>query len=290
MMASIGTALILLSISTLANGTWKYGDSDLDHAVYGPDAWGNVASACLQADQSPIDIVTKELESDSSLGELDITCDNDKGLFNGILLNNGYEPVLTADNARGTCNLTGIPLDNKNFELHDLNIHFGCDTDRGSEHTVDGKPFPAELQLMFYNTEYGSYENAAQRQDGLAAISVLLKVGKSKNTALDSIVDQVDDVAVEGSSIPVYAPADNLTLADLVPDLAEEHAPFYTYKGSLTTPPCYETVQWIVMKNQVTVTQDQLLAFTKLTSKKGSECDNFRPTTPLNGRKVEANF
>lgn len=29
---------------------------------------------------------------------------------------------------------------------------------------------------MFYNTEYGSYENAAQRQDGLAAISVLLKV------------------------------------------------------------------------------------------------------------------
>lgn len=234
--------------------------------------------------------MTKEVESDSSLGELDITCDNDKGLFNGILLNNGYEPVLTADNERGTCNLTGIALDNKNFELHDLNVHFGCDTDRGSEHTVDGKPFPAELQLMFYNTEYGSYENAAPKQDGLASISVLLKVGKSKNEALDSIVDQMDDVAVEGSSIPVYTPADNLTLADLVPDLAEEHAPFYTYKGSQTTPPCYETVQWIVMKNQVTVTEDQLLAFTKLTSAKGSECDNFRPTTPLNGRKVEANF
>ena len=34
----------------------------------------------------------------------------------------------------------------------------------------------------------------------------------------------------------------------------------------------------------------QLLGFKKLTSKKGSECDNFRPTNPLNGRKVEANF
>lgn len=32
-----------------------------------------------------------------------------------------------------------------------------------------------QLQVMFYNTEYGSYENAAQKQDGLAAISVLLK-------------------------------------------------------------------------------------------------------------------
>lgn len=64
---------------------------------------------------------------------------------------------------------------------------------------------------------------------------------------------------IAGSSIPVYTPADNLTLAYLVPDLAEEHAPFYTYKGSQTTPPCYETVQWIVMKNQVTVTKDQVM-------------------------------
>lgn len=56
--------------------------------------------------------------------------------------------MLTADNARGTCNLTGIPLEDKNFELHDLNIHFGCDTDRGSEHTVDGKPFPAEVRVI----------------------------------------------------------------------------------------------------------------------------------------------
>ena len=114
--------------------------------VYGPRAWANVASACRESDQSPIDIDTKNVEADASLGELDITCDNDKGLFNGILLNNGYEPVLTADNARGVCNMTAIPLNSKNFELHDLNIHFGCDTDRGSEHTVDGKPFPAEVR------------------------------------------------------------------------------------------------------------------------------------------------
>jgi len=287
----VRAALILvISSSAFARSTWKYGDSDRAHGIYGPHGWDNVASACRQSDQSPVNIVTKDVEPDSSLGELDITCDNDKGLFNGILLNNGHEPVLTADNTRGTCNLTAVSLNNKNYELHDMNIHFGCDSSRGSEHTVDGKSFPAELQLMFFNTEYGSYENAAPLQDGLAAISMLLKIGKSTNKALDSIVDQMDDVAVEGSSIPVYAPADNVTLADLVPDLAKDHAPFYTYRGSLTTPPCYQSVRWFVMKNPAMVIKKQLLAFKKLTSKQGSECDNFRPTTPLNGRKVEANF
>ncbi|XP_068683578.1 carbonic anhydrase-like [Montipora foliosa] len=281
---------IVLVITTFAKTTWKYGDSDRDDGIYGPRAWGNVASSCGQSDQSPIDIVTEEVEADSSLGELDISCDNDKGLFNGILLNNGREPVLTADDERGTCNLTGAVLKNKNFQLHDLNIHFGCDTDKGSEHTIDGKAFPAELQVMFYNTDYGSYEIAAPLQDGLAGISVLLKIGHSKNIALDSIVDQMDDVAIEGSSIPIYTPADNLTLADLIPELAKEHAPYYTYRGSLTVPPCYQSVRWVVMKDPVTLTEKQLLAFKKLTSKKGSVCDNFRPTTPLNGRKVEANF
>lgn len=116
------------------------------HTAYDPEAWGNVANACRQSNQSPIDIVTKNVEADASLGELDIKCDNDKGLFNGILLNDGHEPVLTVDKTRGICNLTAIPsLNNKVFQLHDLIIHFGCKSDRGSEHTVDGKNFPAEV-------------------------------------------------------------------------------------------------------------------------------------------------
>lgn len=49
-----------------------------------------------------------------------------------------------------------------------------------------------------------------------------------------------------------------MTLADLVPDLAKAHAPYYTYIGSLTTPPCYETVKWIVMKHHVTISKDQV--------------------------------
>ena len=69
---------------------------------------------------------------------------------------------------------------------------------------------------------------------------------------------------MKGSSIPVYAPADNVTLADLVPDLAKDHAPFYTYRGSLTTPPCYQSVRWIVMKNPAMVTKKNQVFSPKL--------------------------
>lgn len=91
---------------------------------------------------------------------------------------------------------------------------------------------------------------------GLAALLIVCLFSYKRNLC------KIKQFLIAGSSIPVYTPADNLTLADLVPDLAETHAPFYTYKGSLTTPPCYESVQWIVMKNQVTVTKDQVMLAT----------------------------
>lgn len=55
------------------------------------------------------------VEFDLFLGELDIMCDNEEGLFNGILLNNGYELILIVDYERGICNLIGVFVINKNF-------------------------------------------------------------------------------------------------------------------------------------------------------------------------------
>lgn len=51
---------------------------------------------------------------------------------------------------------------------------------------------------------------------------------------------------------------EDILLVELVPDLASKNAPYYTYKGSLTTPPCYESVQWILMKNLVSVTESEV--------------------------------
>ena len=59
----------------------------------------------------------------------------------------------------------------------------------------------------------------------------------------------------EGDS---YSLDGSVPLTQLVPDLMSKSAPYYTYKGSLTTPPCYESVQWILMKNPIPVTESQV--------------------------------
>ena len=57
---------------------------------------------------------------------------------------------------------------------------------------------------------------------------------------------------------------------------------YYTFQGSLTTPPCSEGVRWFVLKTPMTLAANELTAFAKLYPM------NARPTQPLNGRAVEA--
>jgi len=49
---------------------------------------------------------------------------------------------------------------------------------------------------------------------------------------------------------------------------------------SLTTPPCSEGVQWLVLRSPVDVSSDQVAAFGKIYPK------NARPTQPTNGRAI----
>lgn len=57
---------------------------------------------------------------------------------------------------------------------------------------------------------------------------------------------------------------------------------YWTYSGSLTTPPCTEGVRWFVLEQQVTLSRDQLRAFAALYKV------NTRPNRDLNNRRIEA--
>ena len=63
---------------------------------------------------------------------------------------------------------------------------------------------------------------------------------------------------------------------------------YYSYSGSLTTPPCFETVTWLVMKDVSTVSEAQLQALREIYQSDGSTpiTINYRPVQPINGRAV----
>jgi len=63
-------------------------------------------------------------------------------------------------------------------------------------------------------------------------------------------------------------------------DLLPAARGYYTYPGSLTTPPCTEGVKWIVMKEKIEVSKDQIDRFKSLYDM------NARPVQPLNDRVV----
>jgi carbonic anhydrase len=58
---------------------------------------------------------------------------------------------------------------------------------------------------------------------------------------------------------------------------------YYTFKGSLTTPPCTEDVTWFVLRDPITVSSQQIAEFGKIYPM------NARPVQPLHGRVVQSN-
>jgi carbonic anhydrase len=76
-------------------------------------------------------------------------------------------------------------------------------------------------------------------------------------------------MAVDVSSV-------SLNVKELLPP---DHG-YFTFAGSLTTPPCSEGVTWYVLKNQSSLSAEQLAAFTKIYPL------NARPVQPSNNREI----
>jgi carbonic anhydrase len=105
----------------------------------------------------------------------------------------------------------------------------------------------------------------------LAVVAALIEPGKA-NAGFDAVLSHLparggETLTVEGLE---------LDLAALLP--AERR--YYEFEGSLTTPPCSESVQWMVLAQPVTVSPEAIRRFRKLYS------SNARPVQPLNGRLV----
>jgi carbonic anhydrase len=63
----------------------------------------------------------------------------------GSISNTGHSVMFTVDNStRHHINVTGGPLSYK-YQFQEIHVHYGIQDDRGSEHSINGYSFPAEV-------------------------------------------------------------------------------------------------------------------------------------------------
>uniref|UniRef100_A0A2K6FZ47 Carbonic anhydrase n=1 Tax=Propithecus coquereli TaxID=379532 RepID=A0A2K6FZ47_PROCO len=147
--------------------------------------------------------------------------------------------------------IQGLP---SRYSATQLHLHWGDQNDPyGSEHTVSGKHFAAELHIVHYNSDlYPNASAASNKSEGLAVLAVLIEMG-SFNPSYDKIFSHLQHVKYKGQEVLIPG----FNIEELLP---ERPAEYYRYRGSLTTPPCNPTVIWTVFRNPVHISQEQLLA------------------------------
>ncbi|XP_041377652.1 carbonic anhydrase 1-like [Gigantopelta aegis] len=256
--------------------SWGYGKDN------GPDTWSKTFKVAAGSKQSPIDIKTHDATFDPNLASKPLVIqyhpEKEVGIFNI-----GW--TFRAD-MKEKSTLEGGPLDSV-YRLEQFHGHWGSGADHGSEHLVDGKSFSGEIHYVHWNqNKYKSYAEAADKDDGLVIIAVFLKVGK-ENAGFKVVTENIEKIKLKDTS--------TLVKVDCHPDclLPNDRSKYWTYPGSLTTPPCHESVTWIVFQEAVEVSEQQIAALRGLSSDKSNVVPlvtNHRPPVPVGSRAVRASF
>ncbi len=147
-----------------------------------------------------------------------------------------------------------IAVRGSEFKLLQLHFH------HPSEERVNFQGFAMVAHLVHRNAE-----------GQLAVVAVLLEPG-----AANPVIDKVWTYMPLDTGDRVRMPVNALELAQLLP----KDQRYYQFMGSLTTPPCSEGVLWMVLKQPVTVSREQLHLFAQLFP------NNARPVQAVNGRAV----
>ncbi|XP_004643148.1 carbonic anhydrase 1 isoform X1 [Octodon degus] len=259
----------------MATSQWGYDGPN------GPAQWSKLYPIANGNNQSPIDIKTSEVKHDTSLKPISVSY-NPAGAKE--IINVGHSFHVTFEDDKSV--LKGGPLSDS-YQLVQFHFHWGSTDEYGSEHLVDGDKYAAELHIVHWNSaKYSSVADAISKPDGIAIIGVLMKVGQA-NSKLQKVLDAISEVKTKDKK----APFKNFDPSTLLPSSLD----YYTYFGSLTHPPLHESVTWIICKEIISISKEQLAQFRSLLSSAEGEkavpvLHNNRPPQPLKGRVVKASF
>lgn len=210
----------------------------------GPEKWSTLDPSyahCAGQAQSPIDLPTK-----APAGNTAFTLRY--ALSQVHLVYNGHTVQETED--------AGSFLDVSDTAYALAQFHFHSP----SEHTIAGSHTAMEMHLV-HKSDAGE----------VAVLAVMIEPGDQDNPAFETLWGYLPTEEARKSEAKAH-----IDTAAMLPANKRASA----YRGSFTTPPCTEEVQWFVLEEPIFLSQAQIDAFRSIIR------DNNRPVQPLHGRSI----
>lgn len=230
--------------------TYNYLDS-------GDDWKGDCATG---REQSPIDIVVDYCE------KLEATTLQIE--FNNTEVESEEEDLGVTFKAYAKWSTLILKKDGETYHFDAQQFHFHAP----SEHRVDGQLFDGEMHIVHQ-----------------------LRAGEhlTRDYAVIGIFFDADESYEDHPFFKNYDPSKEgefeININNLLGKKLATNPRFYNYNGSLTTPPCTESVNWFILAKPLKISQSQLETFTNAWAKNPAFAEgngNNRDVQPLNGRDV----
>ncbi|NXK88521.1 CAH14 anhydrase, partial [Formicarius rufipectus] len=276
---------------------------------HGQQHWPEGHPECGGRAQSPIDIATAEARPEPALPPLQPQGYERPETPRFTLANNGHTGEPRGVGAPGvpggpaplsprrpaavlalppSLRLRGLP---GVFAAAQLHFHWGRPGHGpGAEHLLDGHRAPAEVPPGTGGSGGEGTERGMAREMGLGTLTdppaPLPQVGTDPHPAYDNILRHLGSIRYAGQSTSIPS----FSVRDLLPPSLDR---YYRYNGSLTTPPCFQSVLWTLFPQPVRVSRGQLeqLQGSLYSTEEAEEepqllVDNFRAPQELNQRPV----
>lgn len=206
--------------------------------------------------QSPINILTNNLED---AGKHQIEVSSVREDVATAVVNKGHTIELEFEPG------TEVLFDGNSYDFIQAHFH------TPSEHQIDGMTFPMEMHFVCMHKE------SDQQKPRYLVFAAFFKMGE-ENKFINGFINKIPEHENDTTSLvdsPVF-------VEDLIGDINPDRK-YYYYRGSLTTPPYTETVNWLILREIIQASPEQIKIINDL------EGNNARHVQASFGRSVESN-